>query len=217
MANSDCIPQVHICAMRVAELDPNGVPTPGSNLLTVDSIVELVATPAITEGDQIEDKNGCGVVCVNYKGPDTLLRYDITLIVCDQNPYVMAALGRGTILDDVVGLETIRGYAFPALGEASTEAVSIEFWAKRIDDGALHADYPYAWWVMPKVTDLRHDAMTFNNGSNRPAFVGRAFENENWFDGPLNDWPVESDRAVQWFPTPALPTVACEPTILPAS
>lgn len=213
MPNNDCIPQVHICAMRIAELDPNGVPTPGSNLLTVDSIVELAMTPAVKEGAQIEDENGCGSVCVNYKSPDTLLRYDFTMTVCDHNPYVMAAMGRGAILTD----GDVRGYAFPALGPTSEEAISIEWFAKRVDDGALQADYPYAWWVAPKITNLRHGPMTWNNGSNRPTFVGRAFENENWFDGPLNDWPVESDRALQWFPIPELPTVSCEPTILPAS
>lgn len=213
MANSDCLPQVHICAIRIAELDSNGVPTPGSDLITVDSIVDINMTPAVKEGSQIEDENGCGEVCINYKAPDTLLRYDLTITVCDHNPYVMAALGRGVILTDA----GVRGYGFPAIGAASEEAVSIEWYAKRIDDGALHSEYPYAWWVAPKVTTLRHGPMTWNNGSNRPTFVGRAFENENWFDGPLNDWPVASDRALQWFPTPGLPITSCTPAELPAS
>jgi hypothetical protein len=199
--------------MRVAELDPNGVPTPGSFLLTVDSIVEITTTPVITDGDEIKDKNGCGEVCINYKGPDSFDRLDVGITVCDHNPYVMAALGRGDILTD----SGVRGYAFPALGPTNEDAVSIEFFAKRIDDGALQADYPYAWWVLPKVNNLRLGPMTFNSGSNRPSFVGRAFENENWFDGPLNDWPVSSDRVLQWFPIPELPTVSCTPAILPAS
>lgn len=214
MPNNDCLPQVHICGIRLAELDTNGVPTPGANnLIAVDSIVEIQATPVITAGDEIEEKNGCGAVCINYKGPDTLKRFDLSLIVCDHNPYVMAALGRGVVLTDA----GINGYGFPALGATSEDGVSIEFWAKRIDQGALHADYPYAWWVMPKVTNLAHGPMTWNNGANRPTFTGRAFENDNWFDGPLNDWPVESDRAIQWFPVPELPTFQCAPQALLAS
>ena len=214
MANNDCLPQVHICAMRVAELETTGVPAPGAgNLITVDSIVEIAATAVITEGDEIEEKNGCGAVCINYKAPDTLKRFDLSLIVCDHNPFVMAALGRGVVLNDA----GVNGYAFPALGPTNEDAVSIEFWAKRIDAGALHSEYPYAWWVLPKVTNLGHGDMTWNNGANRPTFTGRAFENENWFDGPLNDWPVESDRALQWFPTPELPDTACAPAALIAS
>lgn len=214
MANSDCIPQVHIVGMRLSELDPTGVPTPGSDtLIAVDSIVEIQATPVVTTGAEIEEPNGQGAICINYKAPDTLKRFDLSLIVCDHNPYVMRALGRGVVLES----GGVRGYGFPALGPTNEDGLSIEFWAKRIDQGALHAEYPYAWWVMPLVTNLAHGPMTWNNGANRPTFTGRAFENDNWFDGPLNDWPVESDRALQWFPVPELPDFDCAPQALLAS
>lgn len=214
MSESDCFPQVHICAMRVAELDPDGVPTPGAGmLLTVDTVVEIQVTPNFTEGDVIEEKNGCGVVKVNYEGPATLKRYDLQITDLSRSPFLGAALARGEVLTDA----GVHGFAAPALGPTSEDGVSIEFWAKRIDDGALAAVNPYAWWVFPKVTNLRENAFTKNAQADKPVFVGRAFENANWFDGPLNDWPVTSDRAYQWFPTPSLPTVACDPTATPVS
>lgn len=214
MADELCLPQVHVCAMRLAQLDPSGVPQPGAgNLLTIDSMVSITATPVITDGDEIEEKTGCGIVGVNYKGPDTLKRYDLAIQVLDRNPYVAQFLGRGVILQ----ANGAVGYGAPSLGPTNEEAISIEFWAKRIDEGTLSSVNPYAWWTFPKVTNLREDVITKDQNADKPSFVGRAFENPNWFDGPLNDWPVSSDRAYQWFPTPVLPTADCEPTAIPVS
>lgn len=209
MANIDCLPQVHICALRVAELDANGVPTPGMDtLITVDSIVELTVTPVVREGQTITELGGQGTPCIDYQGDDSIVRADIAITVCDNNPHVLRALGRGTVLTDA----GVNGYAWPSLGPVPADRVSIEYWAKRIEDGDLANENPYAWWVLPKVTNLRQGPITANNGAQRPTFTGRAFENPNWFDGPLNDWPVESDRFLQWFPVPELPVVSCEPT-----
>lgn len=214
MPASDCFPQVHVCAMRIATLESSGVPLPGSGtLLTVDSMVEIVLTASVTDGDEIKEKNGCGVVGVNYKAPDSLDRFDVQITILDRNPYVNAALGRGTVLSS----GGANGYAAPALGPTNEDGVSIEFWSKRIDDGALGFPNPYAWWVLPKVTNLREGTITKSATADKPVFNGRAFENDNWFDGPLNDWPVSSDRAFQWFPTPELPTVSCDPTEIPVS
>lgn len=215
MAEDDCFPQVGVCALRIAELDPSGVPQPGAgNLLTVDSLVEVVITPNFTEGDTITQKNGCGTTKLNYESPATLNRYDLQITVLDRNPFVAAALARGEVLTD----GGVHGYASPALGTVSDAAVSIEFFAKRIDDGTLAFPNPYAWWVFPKVINLRENPSTKNGTSaDNPVFIGQAFENANWFDGPLNDWPVTSDRAYQWFPVGELPTTACEPTALPVS
>lgn len=214
MADDDCFPQLNICAMRIATLEADGVPLPGAGmLLTVDSMVEVAITPSVTTGDETKEKNGCGVVKVNYQAPDSLDRYDVKITVLDRNPFVGAALGRGVVLTS----GGANGYGAPLLGPTSEDAVSIEFWAKRVDDGALAAVNPYAWWVLPKITNLREDAITKNASADKPVFLGRAFENLNWFDGPLNDWPVASDRAWQWFPTSALPTIGCDPTAIPVS
>lgn len=214
MANIDCLPQTHICALRVADLDSDGTTTPGSDtLITVDSVIEVVATPNVKTGAEITATNGCGVTCIDYAAPDSIARYDLTITVCDNNPYVLRALGGG----DVLMNGGVAGYSLPALGEVQRRPRSIEFWAKRIEDGDLALENPYAWWVMPLVAYLRHDAQTFSASHQAPKFLGRGFENPNWFDGPLNDWPVSSDRVLQWIPVPSLPVTSCAPTAIAVS
>jgi hypothetical protein len=204
MPNTDDLPQVQACAIRVAVLDPNGVPSPGAgNLYTSEALTELSATPVYTDAQEIEDVNACGTTCVSYVGDDSFKRLDVALTVCTHDPFLNAMLSGGEVLTD----DGINGFALPAIGPLRGNGVSIEVWAKRVDDGELHDEYPYAWWVLPRVKNLRYGVRTFNNGSSLPQFTGRAYENPNWYDGPMNDWPVTSDRAMQWFPVASLPTI----------
>lgn len=214
MAYSNFLPVVQACAIRVAELDGAGVPNPGTlNLYTCDALTELQVTPVYTDGDEIEQKNACGGICINYKGDDSLKRADVAITVCTPDPYLSAMLGGGDVLTD----GGIQGYAYPPIGTLTGDGISIEVWAKRIDDGDLAADYPYMWFVLPKVKNLRHGQRTFNSGAQLPVYSGQALENPNWFDGPLNDWPVASDRILQYFPVDSLPTIDCLPATLAAS
>lgn len=210
MANEDNLPQVQGCALRVAVLDPSGVPLPGAgNLYTSDALTELAFTPVYADADEVEEKNACGTVCVSLTGDDSLKRGDVALTICTHDPYLLAMLGDGDVLSD----GGINGFAMPPIGALSGPGVSLEVWSKRVDDGDLHDEYPYAWWVIPKVKNLRMGARTFNNGSALPQFTGRAYENPNWYDGPLNDWPVSSDRLIQWFPVAALPAISGRVTL----
>lgn len=214
MANNDCLPQVQGCALRLAYLDPNGVPTPGAgNLYTSDALSEATMTPVYEDAEEITEKSACEKVIVNYQGPPTLKRGDLEIKILTPDPYLMQFLGGGDVLSD----SGINGFAYPPIGTVVDRPISIEIWAKRIDDGEIHAEYPYAWWVLPWVARLRHGPRVWNNGAWVPTFNAQLYENENWFDGPLNDWVVESDRFAQWFPTDSLPTVACGPTAIAAS
>lgn len=216
MAEVDCRPQVQACAIRVARLEPDGVPSPGaSNLYVSDALVTMTVTPVYTDGDEIEDKNACGDVAVNYKGPDSFKRLDVTIQLASHDPELEELLSGGDVLDPA---PVPKGFAAPAIGTYTDNGVSIELWAKRIDDGDLDANYPYAHWAYPKVKNLRIGDHTHANASNLPQFSGQALENANWFDGPLNDWPgVTSDRVYQWVPTSTLPTASCGYQTLAAS
>lgn len=213
MSNA-CEPQIQAVRMRVSRLDGAGVPDPGpTNMYVTDAFVNITVTPVYLDGLDTNVPNAGGVTCIDYKGPDTLRRAEISIELCTPDPYLMEMLSNGTLLDDSGDI----GWAAPPVGQISQRAVSIEAWAKRIDDGDLDPFRPYAWWVYPKALNLRLSPHTHMNGPLQPTFTGHLVENENWWDGPTNDWPVASDRLYQWFPTSTLPAAGCGPMALAAS
>lgn len=212
---NDCLPQVHACAIRVARLAANGAPLVGAqNLYVSDALSILTTTPVYTDGDEIEEKNACGNVAINYRGDDSFKRLDVALTLVTPDPELHEMLASGSeVLTDGAAV----GWAYPPIGSVGGNGVSIELWSKRIDDGDLDATFPYAWWVYPKVKNLRVGERAHQNGPLLAPLAGQAYENPNWFDGPLNDWPATSDRVGQWIPTAALPDVVCGYQALVAS
>lgn len=208
MAEEDCRPQVQACAIQVARLDTDGAPLAGlTNLYRSDALVSLAFTPVYTDGDEIEDKNACGAVKVNYRGPDSFKRGDVTIELLTPDPFLSEMLSGGDVLTGAGPIPD--GFAAPPIGEVTGNGVSVELWARRIDDGDQDADYPWAHWAYTKLKNLRLQPHTQANASLHPTFSGQALENPNWGDGPDGGWPATSDRVFQWVPSATIPTVQC--------
>jgi|SRR6185369_3756382 len=216
MAENACLAQAHACRVRLADLDTDGVPLPGSdNVYVSNALVIMSVSPNYTDGDEIEEKNGCGEVQVSLKGDPTLKWFDVTLRFTTPDPYLAAMLSQGSVLSGFDGARV--GFAAPRLGVISGNGVSIELWEWRINAGDKDSDSPYAWWAYPKVKNLKLNPYEHSAGALLPEYVGQAFENPNWFDGPLNDWPSTSSSAFQWVPTNTIPEAVCGPQALVAS
>lgn len=203
----ECLPQIQACAMRVAKVNPlTGAPLVGAgNLIVSNALTELTYTTVYSDGTDVFEPNACGDPIVDYKSNDIKRRIDVGLVIGTHDPDLLAFLAASaTIVDG-----DATGWQAPAVGRIPDSVLSIELWAKRINDGDLDPDYPYAWWAFPKIKNLKEEANKFGNASKLPAFSGQGYENAGWGNGPLNDWPALSDRTHQWIPTTDLPDVVC--------
>lgn len=214
---NDCLPQLFACRLRVTRLLTTGHPDVGSgNMYVTDALVRVAWTAVYEDGEQILVRNGCGAICAQRKAPDTFLRLDVTVELCTPDPRLHEMLLIGSKL--LTGAGGGAGWAAPPLGAVETEGgVSIEVWTERVDNGDLDLNEPYGWWVLPKVTDLRPGDKALEAGAQASIITGRAFENAAWDDGPMNDWPDDSDRVVQWVPTDSLPDTDCDYQTVPPS
>jgi hypothetical protein len=195
--------------MRVAKLDASGVPLPGAeNLYVTDAMSKVTLKPVYEDGAEITEKNACGAVIVNYKSPKSFKRADIEIELLTPDPFLHELLSTGGLaFSSLGGLGT--GYQYPPIGEMVSDGVSIELWAKRISNGALDVQAPYAWWAIPKVLNLSLGDREFAESAQKSPFTGECYENVAWYDGPLNDWPDDSDRVAQWIPWDTLPDAEC--------
>lgn len=207
MANT-CPTQVDICRLRVARLEQDGTPDAGANNLYVtDKAIRIAYDPQYVEPQPIQQDSGCGDTIVDIQPPPKLSRVNFDVLLGTQDPELSELMAGGAVLTDGAAV----GWGLPRIGEQINPfGVSLEFWVAQYDiSGDLDPDFPYARYVAPRVK-LRPGSKTFEHAPQNHAFSGYAIENPNWFNGPLNDWDVASDRTVQWLPwDEALPDAEC--------
>ena len=187
---------VQLCALRVAKLNLDGTPDYGqSNLYVTDRQISLSAEPEVSDGEDIELKNGCGKLVVDYRSPDAYRRLNVTLGLAVPDPALMFLLVQnGKVLTrngDTVG------YDYPELFQPFPEVgVSLEAWSKNIVDGVLDGDNPYIRWVMPRVKNFTLGTRELEDGASETTLTGHGYGNAAWGNGPLDDWDQVSDDDV---------------------
>lgn len=212
MAQQSCGASIQACAMRVAVLEQDGIPLPGTkNLYTTDALTKLDATPNYTKGVDLEVLNGCGAPSLIYKDFDRFKRYDLALELINLDPEIENMLVGGELF-------TQGGFAVGGTGPdiavfERPYGVSLELWSKHIVGGDVDPVWPYIHWVFPR-SYWTADKTSLMNGPMPRAFNGFTSRNLNWFNGPSNDWTFASDRSMAWAFTRTLPPVTCGATAI---
>jgi hypothetical protein len=208
MAELNCGGSVQCCAIRVATLEQDGVPLPGSaNLYVTDAFSQFKATPVTTKGVDMEVVNACGAPAIVYKDQDRFKRYDITLDLIFLDPELENLLVGGELFTSG-GFSIGNSVVATADYAGAINGVSLELWSKHIVNGDIDATWPYVRWVFPRVRLMPAD-VTLDNNAMPFSYTGYTSANPNWFNGPANDWPYSSDRQKMYALTKTLPTVAC--------
>lgn len=216
MAQIDCSGSLQLCRLRIANLEPNGVPDPGAgNVYVTDAMVELGFELELSTGDDLEQKNGCGDICLAFRDCDRLKRLNMTMQICRPDPEIFAMTTGG---ETQVDGETVKGFAPAAVGAVCPNGVMIEAWTKAWDTSAQAVDHPYWRWVFGKTT-WQPGPTTLNNGLLVPTLTGFGYENPNAHDGPANDIPsyVDTDRLYVVFRDTSMPEATCGASELVAS
>lgn len=190
----DCAGSVQMCRTRVARLDTDGQPLAGDgNLYVSDAVVRFAMTPEVTAGTDFESLNGCGEACVTFKDCDRIKRWNLEIEVCTPDPYLEELFAGGDLV--TFGGEVV-GYMPSNVGaQPCPDGVSLEMWSKAVVDGALASTKPYWRWVLPR-TKWQFGARELSNTVLANPFTGFSEENDNWLDGPANDWFTIADQGV---------------------
>lgn len=208
MAADDCIPQLQACRVRVCDLDADGAPLGDAGSLYVsDAFVRITLTPVYKDGQEIQEDNACGTSFIDYKSDDSFTRADIEIDLITPDPDLHAVLINNSVVLTAGGGG--KGWQFPPVGEIGGNGVSIEWWTKRIVSGALSQVHPYAQWAAPRVRSLKLGPREFSNTAQHALISGQCNENDNWGDGPGNDFDADSSKVAQWIPVDELPDTTC--------
>lgn len=194
-----CKGSAQVCKIRVARLDSTCATPAGPNNASISSgIIRVASTPEYSAGEDFEQKNGCGVICVLLKTCDQLKRVNLAMELCLRDPSMIELLTGATVYSITGATDTeIMGFSRRGVGTACPDSVSVEIWTKAITTTSCPpivagTNYSEAtWWrvIYPKATFTLGD-MTFANEIATLQLSGYGEANPNFLDGPFNDVPA---------------------------
>lgn len=205
----DCLPvQLQACRTRVCLLDTDGSPLVGADSMVVsDRLSKFTYTPNYKAATELTEQNACDATLVDYLGPPSKVRDDLSLDFVSPDPFVMSLLLPQSTLLALSGGG--YGVAAPPIGVVANNGVSLEFWVKNVVDGTLDSVFPYVHWAFPKCLNAQEGARELSNTVQHGLVTAQAYENAEWFDGPANDFDSASDKTWQYIPTDTLPDITC--------
>jgi hypothetical protein len=212
--SQQCRQTLHVCALRAARLEPNGVPKPGANnLFVAQAPLTLGVAFEVEPGQVITTRDACGNICVRFRGKDKVVGATLTPQLCALDNELIGRMTGGTVR--LAGAEVIGHDG--VLLTADPDNWSLEVWTKRWNGSQQDGTYGYWQWGFPSVA-WHIDDFELNDSHTPLPLSGAVGENVNFFDGPAEDWiPPHSGAVYGVFATNTLPTVTCGSATLAAS
>jgi hypothetical protein len=194
-----CATSILLCAMRITRLNADGSLAAGpNNAYITNSPVSLQFSPNIKTGITEQQVGGCGCVCVSYKGPDTLLYFDLDFEFCKDEPALYEIMAGMALVTDDSDTPVAIGNSWPNQLSCSLPQqppFAIEAWAQNfIDDHQVPDPAAYTRYVWP-MAFANLDQQTLGAQFTLPKLKGWTRTNPNWpADGAIyNDYPVGAE------------------------
>jgi hypothetical protein len=198
MAAHRPLSSVYASRLRVSRLHDDGSLDPGSeNQYVSDAIVSIGQTPNVQAGEEFTQRNGGGGICVYVTEQDSIVRYDLTLSLCQLDAELIEILTGGRVLS--VGGTTV-GFAVPAL-DAIAPSVLVEAWGEARDGSAQASEDGAALYWHHVWTNVQWTlgAFTLERGILTVPLTGKAVENPSMGLGPGGEWPEVITEAYAFF------------------
>jgi hypothetical protein len=188
MANL-CPSPIHLCRIRLTRLTSTGaIAAAPSNHYVSDKPMMLTIDPSLQEGEEKNLIGGCDCVQASYRGPDKLLRYNLTLQMAALEPGLYEMLTGATILTNA-STELI-GASFPIQVSCSNPTQppsALEAWQDLWVGDAQNANPRYVRWIFP-MTFWQMDTTTLENEFLQVQFKG--YTRQNAWANPYIDFPT---------------------------
>lgn len=183
-----CYQSLDICAVRASTLMSDGSKDPSVTNGSAYNLrpISLARSPIVSTGETLEQRSGCGDICVSITDPDVTTGEDLTLSLCQLDLELISILTGGEVLLD--GSGEVIGVEAP---DPSATAPVVEFnaWTKAYNGSSPVASPRTYWhWVWP-YTQWNIGDWTIERGILQVSLTGRASANANLGSGSFNDLP----------------------------
>lgn len=183
---AECLDSIKICALRVTSLLSTGAVAPGpNNFVATNRESQFQFTGVVDKGKDLFYRNGCDAPLANYKSPDLLRRFDLSLDLFGLEPAVQSILLGAPIIDDDAGDPVGWEYAIETCPTDPTPPlVAVEAWSWAWNCDSQDPNTPYVYYVWPAAQFSADQAYTLENDFLQPKLSGFTRKNLSWGHGP---------------------------------
>lgn len=177
------------CAVRISRLTTDGTPdfnNANGSLVLAGGISSFEHDFEIETGDDLLEKDACGVPVVVRKYPDIVKRVTFTLTVSKKSYELDEILNTGVAVTEggnIVGMAVEQAAGCEPGSQGN--GVAIELWAEQFDC-ADFADSPYQKVIIPRAF-LTPSGFSRESGIALPVYSGFGTANNNYGDGPFGE------------------------------
>lgn len=181
-----CFTVVRGKRLRVTRLDECGNPPAGGtadSLVVTKGFVTVELSAVVAEGDDIEQKNANGDICVSDRSRDQFRRWDLSIEFCDVDPSILGMITNVTLEEDwqgdVVGVRQPEG--------STIDSFALEVWTGVPGTDCLPGEpSTYGYMLIPFVIGNSLGDITIENGASTFSATAHTKGGGGWGVGPFD-------------------------------
>lgn len=182
---TQCWNSIRSCTARFTKVDACGRPVTGAgSVVTTDGYISIAYKMNLSEGDEIEQKNACGQLCISDKARDQVKWVDLEIAFCGVNPDAVNLMTGFPVVKDYAGDNV--GFDIETMSNRSVSGFALEAWTE-IPDASPCAPGAFGQWgyfLAPWAGNGMIGDFTLENGAATFTFMGRTRRGSLWGVGP---------------------------------
>lgn len=194
MADTKCFTIVRGKRLRVTRLDECGNPPDygaANSIAVTKGFVQVGMTAVTSDGDDIEQKNADGDLCISDRSRDQFKRWDLSLEFCEVDPGILEIIANAVLETDwdnhVVGVRGVEGGA--------ADSYALEVWAGVPGDDCVPGEpTTYGYLLLPFVIPGVLGDITIENGATTFTASGHTRGAGGWGVGPYDVVPTDANN-----------------------
>ncbi len=182
--SAKCFTVVRGKRLRITRLDECGNPPAAeaeSSLVVTKGFVSVGMSSEVAEGDDIEQKNADGDLCVSDKSRDQFKRWDLEIEFCEVDPSLLELVSNVVIEEDYDGTAVgVRGFQ-----GANVDSFALELWTGVPGEDCQPGEpTTYGYLLLPFVVPGVLGDVEIENGATTFSVSGHTRGAGGWGVGP---------------------------------
>lgn len=188
-----CATPFKVPRLRATRLDSCGNPVEGDcSTVVTDGTITVEIAREYEDREDFFKKNGDGVFCVRQTDPPILKWINLTMTMCNVDPYLVNLVAGEEVLEDDATPPNVIGFRVTN-GSSALVNVAIEVWTRTTGGACGVGETRFGYLLFPWVIEGTVGDITLENGAADFILTARTNSGSPWGVGP---YTVQESAAV---------------------